>query len=70
MLHNNFSLQFIFDLKPGDIFGCMADLGWMTGHSSVVYGPLSNGVTTVLFESVATYPGCGMSVTLQYQLFA
>ena len=38
----------------------MADLGWMAGHSSVVYGPLSNGVTSVLFESVATYPDCGM----------
>ena len=72
VLHNNFSLQFIFDLKPGDIFGYMADLGWITGHSSVVYGPLSNGVTSVLFESVATYPDCGMSVhiTLQYQPFA
>ena len=38
----------------------MADLGWITGHSSVVYGPLCNGATTVLFESVATYPDCGM----------
>ena len=37
----------------------MADLGWITGHSSVVYGPLCNGTTTVLFESVATYPNCG-----------
>jgi len=48
----------------------MADLGWITGHSSVVYGPLCNGATTVLFESVATYPDCGMSVTLQYQPYA
>ena len=53
-------MQFIFDFQPGDIFGCMADLGWITGHTGVVYGPLSNGVTTVLFESVATYPDCGM----------
>ena len=38
----------------------MADLGWITGHTSVVYGPLCNGATSVLFESVATYPDCGM----------
>ena len=54
-----FFLQFIFDLQSGDIFGSLADLGWMAGHSSVVYGPLCNGATTVLFESVATYPDCG-----------
>ena len=40
----------------------MADLGWITGHTSVVYGPLCNGVTTVLFESVASYPDCGMYI--------
>ena len=57
-------LQFIFDLKPGDIFGCLADLGWVAGHTSVVYGPLSNGVTAVLFESVATYPDCGMYASI------
>ena len=38
----------------------MADLGWITGHTGVVYGPLCNGVTTVLFEGVAAYPDCGM----------
>ena len=43
----------------------MADLGWIAGHSSVVYGPLCNGATTVLFESVATYPDCGIYITLQ-----
>ena len=59
-LTNVLFLQFIFDLKPGDIFGCMADIGWVAGHSSVVYGPLCNGATTVLFESVATYPDCGI----------
>ena len=65
---NNFALfflQFIFDLKPKDVFGCLADLGWIAGHSSVVYGPLCNGGTTVLFESVATYPDCGTYITLQ-----
>ena len=51
--------QFAFDYNPGDIFGCVADVGWITGHSYVVYGPLSNGATTVLFESVPTYPDPG-----------
>ena len=60
----SFLLQFIFDLQPGDIFGCLADLGWVAGHASVVYGPLCNGVTAVLFESVATYPNCGMYITI------
>ena len=53
------SLQFIFNFQSGDIFGCLADLGWIAGHTSVVYGPLCNGATTVLFEGVATYPNCG-----------
>ena len=44
----------------------MADLGWIAGHSSVVYGPLCNGGTTVLFESVATYPDCGMYTQPSY----
>ncbi|KAJ3378212.1 acetyl-CoA synthetase [Entophlyctis sp. JEL0112] len=48
--------KYIFDLHPGDRFGCMADVGWITGHSYIVYGPLSNGVTTVVFESTPTYP--------------
>jgi len=56
------SVQFIFNFQPGDIFCCLADLGWVAGHSSVVYGPLCNGATTVLFESVATYPDCGMYI--------
>ena len=52
-------LQYVFDYQPGDTFGCMAVLGWITGHSYVVYGPLCNGGTTVLFESTATYPAYG-----------
>ncbi|KAJ3299017.1 acetyl-CoA synthetase [Borealophlyctis nickersoniae] len=48
--------KYIFDLHDGDVFGCMADVGWITGHSYIVYGPLLNGVTTVVFESVPTYP--------------
>lgn len=46
----------IWDLHPDDIFACVADVGWITGHTYVVYGPLLNGVTSVLFESVPTYP--------------
>ncbi|KAJ3284741.1 acetyl-CoA synthetase [Rhizoclosmatium sp. JEL0117] len=48
--------KYIFDLHPGDVYGCMADVGWITGHTYIVYGPLANGVTTVLFESTPTYP--------------
>jgi acetyl-CoA synthetase len=48
--------KYVFNLFPGDVHGCMADVGWITGHSYIVYGPLSNGVTTVMFESVPTYP--------------
>ena len=50
----------MFDYQPGDVFACVADLCWITGHSYVVYGPLCNGATTVLFESTATYPDAGM----------
>lgn len=49
----------VFDYRDGDVFGCVADVGWITGHSYVVYGPLANGATTVLFESTPTYPNPG-----------
>ncbi len=49
----------VFDYKPGEIFWCTADVGWVTGHSYVVYGPLSNGATTVMFEGVPNYPDSG-----------
>lgn len=49
----------IFDYNKGDIYACVADIGWITGHSYVVYGPLLNGATSVLFESVPTYPDAG-----------
>ena len=55
-------LQFVFDYRPGEVFACDADLGWITGHSYVVYGPLCNGGTTVLFGSKATYPHPGKSI--------
>ena len=54
------SPQYAFDYNPDkDIFACVADIGWITGHSYVVYGPLCNGGTTVMFESVPTYPDPG-----------
>ena len=51
--------KYIFDYKDGETFACVADIGWITGHSYVVYGPLLNGATTVLFESVPNYPDAG-----------
>ena len=48
--------EMTFDYKDGDIFWCTADVGWVTGHSYIVYGPLANGATTVMFEGVPTYP--------------
>ena len=48
-----------FDLRPDDVYACMADVGWVTGHSYIVYGPLSNGATTLMFESIPTYPDAG-----------
>lgn len=48
--------QYVFDYQDGDIFWCTADVGWVTGHSYIVYGPLANGATTVMFEGVPTYP--------------
>lgn len=53
------TMKYVFDYQPGDIHACMADIGWVTGHSYVVYGPLANGATTVMFESVPTYPDAG-----------
>jgi acetyl-CoA synthetase len=51
--------KYVFDYKDREIFACVADIGWITGHSYVVYGPLLNGATTVLFESVPNYPDAG-----------
>ncbi|MCU0304437.1 MAG: acetate--CoA ligase [Thermoanaerobaculales bacterium] len=48
--------ELVFDLRPGDVYFCAADIGWITGHSYIIYGPLANGATTVMFESVPTYP--------------
>ena len=48
--------QYVFDYHPGDVYWCTADVGWVTGHSYIVYGPLANGATTIMFEGVPTYP--------------
>ena len=48
--------QYIFDYKPKDVYFCSADIGWVTGHSYIIYGPLSNAATTVMFEGIPTYP--------------
>ena len=51
--------QYTFDYHEGDVFWCTADVGWVTGHSYIVYGPLANGATTLMFEGVPTYPDAG-----------
>nr|MCS5620709.1 AMP-binding protein [Nitrospinaceae bacterium] len=50
---------YIFDYQDGDIWWCTADIGWVTGHSYIIYGPLANGATTVMFEGIPTYPDSG-----------
>ncbi|MCX4026358.1 acetate--CoA ligase [Endozoicomonas sp. SM1973] len=50
------SHKYVFDYQPGEIYWCTADVGWVTGHSYIVYGPLANGATTLMFEGVPTYP--------------
>ncbi|WP_143872058.1 acetate--CoA ligase [Catenovulum sediminis] len=51
--------EYVFDYHEGDVYWCAADVGWITGHSYIVYGPLANGATQVIFEGVPTYPNCG-----------
>ena len=51
--------KYVFDYRPGDVYCCAADVGWITGHTYIVYGPLANGATTVMFESTPTYPDAG-----------
>ena len=48
--------KYVFDYHDGDVYWCTADIGWVTGHSYIVYGPLANGATTVMFEGIPTYP--------------
>ncbi|WP_353429882.1 acetate--CoA ligase [Paracoccus denitrificans] len=59
LLYAAMTHQYVFDYKDGDIFWCTADVGWVTGHSYIVYGPLANGATTLMFEGVPTWPDAG-----------
>ncbi|MEE2717154.1 MAG: acetate--CoA ligase [SAR324 cluster bacterium] len=59
LLYTSITHQYVFDYKDGDIYWCTADVGWVTGHSYIVYGPLSNGATTLMFEGVPNYPDFG-----------
>ncbi|WP_150523269.1 acetate--CoA ligase [Roseibium sediminis] len=56
LVYASMTHQYVFDYKDGDVYWCTADVGWVTGHSYIVYGPLANGATTLMFEGVPTYP--------------
>ena len=59
MVYASYTHEIIFDYHPGDIYWCTADIGWITGHSYIIYGPLSNRATTIMFEGVPNYPDYG-----------
>ena len=59
LLHTALTHRYLFDLRDEDIYFCTADIGWVTGHSYIVYGPLANGATTLMFEGIPTYPNPG-----------
>lgn len=59
MLWTNYTFVNVFQYKPGDVFFCTADIGWITGHSYIVYGPLSAGATSLMFEGIPTWPDAG-----------
>ena len=59
LVYASMTHEITFDYKEGDVFWCTADVGWVTGHSYIVYGPLANGATTLMFEGVPTYPDAG-----------
>ena len=59
LVYASMTHEYIFNYKPGDIYWCTADVGWITGHSYIVYGPLANGATTLVFEGVPNYPDAG-----------
>ena len=56
LVYASMTHQYVFDYHDGDIYWCTADVGWVTGHSYIVYGPLANGATTLMFEGVPNYP--------------
>lgn len=53
------TFKYVFDYKPEDIYWCTADIGWVTGHSYIIYGPMCNAATTLMFEGIPTYPDAG-----------
>jgi len=59
LLYAQMTHKYVFDVRPDDVYACVADVGWITGHTYVVYGPLLNGATTFIFESVPTFPDAG-----------
>ncbi|MCI5044404.1 MAG: acetate--CoA ligase [Aquisalinus sp.] len=59
LVYASLTHEVVFDYQPGDVYWCTADVGWITGHSYIVYGPLANGATTLMFEGVPTYPDAG-----------
>jgi acetyl-CoA synthetase len=59
LLHAILTMKWVFDSKPGDVFWCTADVGWVTGHTYVCYGPLAVGTTQIIFEGIPTYPDAG-----------
>ncbi|MDX2472984.1 MAG: acetate--CoA ligase [Candidatus Krumholzibacteria bacterium] len=59
MVYAAMTHRMVFNYQPGDVYFCAADIGWITGHSYIIYGPLANGATTVMFESIPTYPDSG-----------
>jgi acetyl-CoA synthetase len=59
MVYAALTHKLVFDLQPDDVYFCAADVGWVTGHSYIIYGPLANGATTCMFESIPTYPDAG-----------
>ena len=59
LVYASMTHEYVFDYHDGDVFWCTADVGWVTGHSYIVYGPLANGATTLMFEGVPTYPDAG-----------
>ncbi len=59
MVYASMTHEYVFDYKPGEVYWCTADVGWVTGHSYILYGPLANGAITVMFEGVPNYPDNG-----------
>ena len=59
MVYTKYSFENVFQYSPGDVYWCTADIGWITGHSYIVYGPLLAGATSIMFEGVPTYPDAG-----------